>query len=375
MRFSITREALQEGLAASAAAVPTRAALPVLSNILIHAEDDAVRLSGTDMSIFVSLSVPAEVSEAGVVALPARQLLEISRVLDDAPVRFTTADGSDDGASAGVDIECGRSKFRLYGQAPDEFPDFPEIDFAGGWEMSAGELQTLIERTSFAVSTEDSRPILNGILWQLREAGTVMVATNGHRLAKMSRELDVTGSPADADLIIPPKALSQVQKLYPADTVLQIARSENHLAFRSADREVFTSLIEGPYPNYEQVIPKDNDKVATVNRAGLETAVRRVAVMADDSTRRVRLSFRSGDLGFKVQTPDLGEAEDALSLDYEGEDIQIGFNATYLLEVLRHMPEEDVRMTFKAPERAATFSPASGEPDYLCLVMPLRILD
>jgi len=375
MRFSITREALQQGLAASAAAVPTRAALPVLSNILIHAEDDAVRLSGTDMSIFVSLSVPAEVSEAGVVALPARQLLEISRVLDDAPVKFATADGNHDGATAGVDIECGRSKFRLYGQAPDEFPDFPEVDFASGWEMSAGELQTLIERTSFAVSTEDSRPILNGILWQLREAATVMVATNGHRLAKMSRELDVSGSPTEVDLIIPPKALSQVQKLYPADTVLQIARSENHLAFRSADREVFTSLIEGPYPNYEQVIPKDNDKAATVNRAALETAVRRVAVMADDSTRRVRLPFRSGDLGFKVQTPDLGEAEDALSLDYEGEDIQIGFNATYLLEVLRHMPEEDVRMTFKAPERAATFSPASGEPDYLCLVMPLRILD
>ncbi|WP_419939078.1 DNA polymerase III subunit beta [Candidatus Palauibacter sp.] len=375
MRFSITREALQKGLAASAAAVPTRAALPVLSNILIHAEDDAVRLSGTDMSIFVSLSVPAEISEAGVVALPARQLLEISRVLDDAPVKFAAADGNRDGVATGVDIECGRSKFRLYGQAPDEFPDFPEIDFADGWEMSAGELQTLIERTSFAVSTEDSRPILNGILWQLRGAATVMVATNGHRLAKMSRELDVSGPPAEADLIIPPKALSQVQKLYPADTVLQIARSENHLAFRSEDREVFTSLIEGPYPNYEQVIPSDNDKVAIVNRAALETAVRRVAVMADDSTRRVRLSFRSGDLGFKVQTPDLGEAEDALSLDYEGEDIQIGFNATYLLEVLRHMPEEDVRMTFKAPERAATFSPASDEPDYLCLVMPLRILD
>ena len=375
MRFSITREALQNGLGATAAAVPTRAALPVLSNILVQAQDDSVRLSGTDMSIFVSLSVPAEVSEPGVVALPARQLLEISRVLDDAPVKFAAADGNLDAAGSRVDIECGRSKFRLYGQAPDEFPDFPEIDFSSGWEVSAGELQTLIERTSFAVSTEDSRPILNGILWQLRGAETVMVATNGHRLAKISRELDGTGSPAETDLIIPPKALNQVQKLYPAETVLQVARSENHLAFRSEDREVFTSLIEGPYPNYEQVIPKDNDKTATVNRAALETAVRRVAVMADDSTRRVRLSFKAGDLGFKVQTPDLGEAEDAVSLDYEGEDIDIGFNATYLLEVLRHMPDEDVRMTFKAPERAATFSPATGEPDYLCLVMPLRILD
>ena len=372
MRFSITGEQLQQGLDASAAAIPTRAALPVLSNILIHAEDDAVRMSGTDMSIFVSRAVPAEVSEPGVVALPARQLREISRVLDDAPVRFAAASG--DASTTGVDIECGRSKFRLYGQAADEFPDFPDVDFAGGWEVSAGQLQDLIERTSFAVSTEDSRPILNGILWQLREASTVMVATNGHRLAKVTREIDVSGSPSDVDLIIPPKALSQVQR-YTSDTVLRIARSENHLAFRSEDLVVFTSLIEGPYPNYEQVIPKDNDKVAIVNRAALQTAVRRVAVMADDATRRVRLSFKAGDLGFKVQTPDLGEAEDAMSLDYEGEDIQIGFNATYLLEVLGHMPEEDVRMTFKAPERAATFSPAGGDLDYLCLVMPLRILD
>ncbi|WP_420633329.1 DNA polymerase III subunit beta [Candidatus Palauibacter sp.] len=375
MRFSITREVLQQGLGATASAVPTRAALPVLSNILIQAEDDAVRLSGTDMSIFVSLEVPAEVSEPGVVALPARQLLEISRVLDDAPVKFSAVDAQASGSGTGVGIECGRSKFMLYGQAPDEFPDFPEVDFATGWEMSAGDLQTLIERTSFAVSTEDSRPILNGILWQLHGGGTVMVATNGHRLAKMQQELGDGGAAAEADLIIPPKALNQVQKLYPSDAVLQIARSDNHLAFRSVDREVFTSLIEGPYPNFEQVIPKDNDKSATVNRAALETAVRRVAVMADDPTKRVRLSFTEGDLNFKVQTPDLGEAEDTLSLDYEGEDIEIGFNATYLLEVLRHMPDEDVHITFKAPERAATFSPASGEPDYLCLVMPLRILD
>ena len=375
MRFSITRDALQKGLTASASAVPTRAALPVLSNILIHAEDDTVRFSGTDMSMFVSLDVPAEVADPGVVALPARRLVEISRVLDDAPVKFADADADGADSATGVDITCGHSRFRLYGQAPDEFPEFPDVDFGEAWEMSAGELQSLIERTSFAVSTEDSRPILNGILWQLRAGETVMVATNGHRLARMRQKLGGVDVPEEVDLIIPPKALNQVQKLYPKEGALRVARSENHLAFRSDGREVFTSLIEGPYPNFEQVIPKDNDKVATVNRAALETAVRRVAVMADDQTKRVRLSFASGDLGFKVQTPDLGEAEDALSVDYEGDDIDIGFNATYLLEVLRHLPDEDVKMTFKAPERAATFEPASGDPDYLCLVMPLRILD
>lgn len=375
MRFSITREALQKGLGASASAVPTRAALPVLSNVLIQADGERVRFSGTDMSIFVSRGVVADISETGVVALPARQLVDISRVLDDAPVTFASADEDGTDSGTGVDITCGRSKFRLYGQAPDEFPEFPRVDFGTSWEMSAGELQALIERTSFAVSTEDSRPILNGILWQLRPAQAVMVATNGHRLAKMTQKLEGDETPGEVDLIIPPKALNQVQKLYPSDAVLQVARSENHLAFRSGDREVFTSLIEGPYPNFEQVIPKDNDKVATVNRAAFETAVRRVAVMASDATKRVRLSFTSGGVNFRVQTPDLGEAEDTLSLDYDGEDIDIGFNATYLLEVLRHMPDDDIRITFKAPERAATFAPAGGDPDYLCLVMPLRILD
>lgn len=375
MKFSITREALQEGLSASASAVPTRAALPVLSNILIQTEKNGVRLSGTDMSIFVSLVVPAEVVEPGVATLPAKRLVEISRVLDDAPVRFASA--TEDGAEVGtgVDIECGNSRFRLYGQAADEFPEFPDVDFDSAWEMSAGELQALIERTSFAVSTEDSRPILNGILWQLRDGETVMVATNGHRLARMRHELGGSGTPTEVDLIIPPKAMNQVQKLYPREAVLRVAKSENHLAFRSERRDVFTSLIEGPYPNFEQVIPKDNDKVATVDREALEAAVRRVAVMADDQTQRVRLSFSNGGVDLKVQTPDLGEAEDTLALDYEGEDIEIGFNAGYLQEVLRHMPKEDVKVTLKAPERAATFEPASDELDYLCLVMPLRILD
>jgi len=368
MKFSIPREALQSGLAAVASAIPTRTTLPVLSNILMKAEKGAVHLSGTDLDISVSLSVPADVSEEGAVTVPAKKLVEISRVLEDAPVKISTE-------GAQVEIECGRSKFKLYGLAEDEFPAFPDVDFSKSWKMKAGDLQTLIERTSFAVSTEESRPILNGVLWQLRPEESLMVATNGHRLAKMKQSVNGGGAPPEADLIIPPKALQQIQKLYPKDAELEIARSDNHLAFRSDDRRVYTRLIEGPYPNYDQVIPKDNDKEAIVNRSALEGAVRRMAVVASDQTHRVRLTFEEGALKFRVQTPDLGEAEDELPLDYQGENLEIGFNATYLLEILRYMPDDDVRMTFRAPERAATFSPASGDPEYLCLVMPLRLLD
>jgi DNA polymerase-3 subunit beta len=367
MKFAITRENLRSGLGAVAAAIPTRTTLPVLSNILMRASGDSLQLSGTDLDISVSLSVPADVEAEGAVTVPAKKLVEIARELEDAPVHIET-DGTQ------VQLACGRSRFKLYGLAEDEFPTFPEVDFTEAWKMTAGDLQQLISHTSFAVSTEESRPILNGVLWQLGPDGSVMVATNGHRLAKMRQALEGSGAP-EADLIIPPKALNQVERLYDAKDELELARSDNHLAFRSADRVVYTRLIEGPYPNYDQVIPKDNDKEAVANRAAFEAAIRRMAVVASDQTHRVRLSFEEGGVKFRVQTPDLGEAEDELQVEYRGEAIEIGFNATYLLEILRYLSDEDIRITFKAPERAATFSPASGQPDYLCLVMPLRLLD
>lgn len=367
MRLSITREQLERGLSGVATAIPSRTTLPVLSNILLQADGEALRLSGTDLDLAVSVSVPAEVSGEGAVTVPAKKLVEITRELAEAPVHIS-AEGDQ------VRIECGKSRFKLYGLPEDEFPAFPEVDFAESWRMTAAGLQELISCTSFAASSEESRPILNGVLWQVRKERTAMVATNGHRLAKMQWELEGTEAP-EADLIVPPKALHQVERLYGPEDELEIARSENHLAFRSADRLVYTRLIEGPYPNYEQVIPKDNDKEAVANRAAFEAAVRRMAVVASDQTHRVRLTLGDGVVRFRVQTPDLGEGEDELAVDYEGEALEIGFNATYLLEVFRHMPDEDVRMTFKAPERAATFEPASGEPDYMCLVMPLRLLD
>ena len=156
---------------------------------------------------------------------------------------------------------------------------------------------------------------------------------------------------------------------------MTVARSGNHLGFRSSDTEVFTRLIEGTYPNYEQVIPKDNDKVARVDTKSLEGAVRRMAVVASDQTHRIKLSFETDRVHLNVLTPDLGEGHDELELDYQGESLEIGFNANYLLEVLKYMPTEEVNITFKAPERAATIVPTDEDMDYLCLVMPLRLLD
>ena len=370
MRFTISREKLQEGLAAVTPTTPPKTTLPVLANILVETTDRGIRLSGTDLDIAVTTEVAADVETQGAITIPAKKLSEIAKELAPSPVRIATS------GEQRITIDCGRSHFKLLGLPRDEFPNFPTVKFDSSWRIRSGDLQKLIQHTAFAVSNEESRPILNGVLWELRPDNMRMVATNGHRLAKMDVPINSAGAPS-SDMIVPPKALDQIRRLFPQDEELEIARGDNHLGFRSPFTAVYTRLIEGPYPNYDQVIPRDNNRIATADRQSLISALRRMSVIASDQTHRIRLSFNSGLLRFSVQTPDLGEANDEMAIRYDGDPLDIGFNATYLLEILRYIPTDEVKLTFRAPERAATLEPEKwSEPgNYLCLVMPLRLLD
>jgi DNA polymerase-3 subunit beta len=370
MKLTITREQLQEGLVAVAASVPAKTTLPILSNILLEATKDGIRLSGTDLDIAVSTTVSASVDQEGAITLPARKLVEIVRELPSAAIRLTAS------GEQRVTIECGRSKFRLLGLPREEFPAFPAVKFDGGWRTSSRDLQKLIAHVAFAASTEESRPILNGVLWELRPDRMRMVATNGHRLARMDVPTSSGGS-AQADLIVPPKALEQIRRLFKEEDEVEIARSENHLGFRSGGTQIYTRLIEGPYPNYEQVIPRENDKAATADKAAFTAALRRMSIVASDQTHRIRMGFANGSCKLSVQTPDLGEAQEEITVSYEGDPLEIGFNAAYLLEILKYIPTDELRMTFKAPERAATCEPVGWDDpaSYLTLVMPLRLVD
>ena len=370
MRLTISREKLQEGLAAVTASIPAKTTLPVLANILLETTERGIRLSGTDLDIAVTTEVSADVEAPGAVTIPAKKLSEIARELPPSPVKMAAV------GEQRVTLECGRSRFKLLGLPRDEFPTFPSVKFSESWRVKSGDLQKLISHTAFAVSTEESRPILNGVLWELKPDKMAMVATNGHRLAKMEIPTSSNSGPSH-ELIIPPKALEQVKRLFPAEEELEIARGENHIGFRSPFTSVFTRLIEGPYPNYELVIPRDNDRTAVIDKAALVGALKRMSVVASDQTHRIRLSFNTGMLKFSVQTPDLGEAQDELPIRYVGDQLDIGFNASYLLEILRYIPTDEVKLTFKAPERAATLEPEgwSDTAVYLCLVMPLRLVD
>ncbi|MEX2465825.1 MAG: DNA polymerase III subunit beta [Gemmatimonadota bacterium] len=368
MNFTITRQNLHTGLAAVSASIPSKTTLPVLSNILFEADEDAVWMSGTDLDVAVRVRVPADVKEKGSLTAPGKKLQEITRELPDQAIDVSTRGDQ-------IEMRCGRSHFKLNGLPAEEFPKLAEVDFSTGLSVTGKDLNRLIHHTAFAVSTEESRPILNGVLWELRAGEMRMVATNGHRLARMGVKVEDTGT-TSADFIVPPTALQQVQRLFKDDDALQVARSGNHLGFKGERTEVYTRLIEGTYPNYDQVIPKDNDKVATVQKKALESAVRRMAVVASDQTHRIRLKFEPGRVHLNVLTPDLGEGHDEIEIGYDSDEIEIGFNANYLLEVLKYMPTDEVDIAFKAPERAATIVPTDGgELDYLCLVMPLRLLD
>ena len=367
MKVKLTRENFQKGLSAVAATIPTRTTLPVLSNILVETAGDRLRVRGTDLDISVSIETPAEIERQGAITMPAKKVADIARELPEASVELEATGGR-------VSLICGKAKFRLNSLPSDEYPSFPEVPFDDGWSMKSGELQSLSAHTTFAASAEESRPILNGVLWQVRGEAMCMVATNGHRLAKMAVKLESAPS-GDIDLIVPPKALQQVERLFSAEDELRIGRSESHLGFRTDRIEIYTRLIEGPYPSYEQVLPQDNDKECIVDRAALTSAIKRMSIIASEQTHRVKLSFAPDRLALAVQTPDLGEAEDEIPIEYKGEPVDIGFNASYMLEVLKYIESDDVLLTMKAPERPATLQPVGTDQDYICLVMALRLLE
>ncbi len=367
MDLTITRQNLHRALSAVTACLPAKTSLPVLSNILVECVDGGVRISGTDLDLWLRTTVPADVKTPGSVTVPGKKLEELAREMREAPVSMQLQGDQ-------LNIHCGRSQFKVNGLPAEEFPALPEIDFGQGWSVVAKELHELIQKTAFAVSDEESRPVLMGVLWELREDEMRMVATNGHRLARMAVKAG-SGGAEGKDFIVPPLALSHVQRLSDPEDEVEAAAGGNHLGFRLGATEVYTRLIEGTYPNYEQVIPKDNDRVARTTREDLARAVRRMGVMTSDQTHKIKLSFAAEQVRMNVTTPDLGEAHDELDVEYAGEPLEIAFNAVYLQEVLKVMGSEEVKMAFKTPERAATIEPGDGDSDYLCLVMPLRLVD
>jgi DNA polymerase III subunit beta len=370
MEFSISRNALQKELGFVQGIVEKKNTIPVLSNLLIESiGENTVRLTGTDLDTTIRCDVEANISQPGSICIQARKLFEIARFLPDAQVSFRK--DQNDWAS----VKCERSVFRIAGVPKDNFPEVPTFKSVQ-IKLPSGIFKTFIERTIFAITQEESRYTLSGAKFQLSETGARMVTTDGHRLAFIERKNIGENIPKGGlDVLIPRKTLAELNKLTSSDEGdIKFGADENHVYFEVGSRLLISRLLSGQFPNYEMVMPKENNQVLEVNGTQLSQMIRRVAVMADDRSRAIRLQLGPGRLELSSQSAEEGEASESLMAEYEGSEIQIGFNAQYLQDFLNVTGDSSIKLEFKDGNTQAQMRPASeSEYDYRYVIMPMRI--
>ncbi len=371
MQFSVSKSALLKELNLLQGIVEKKSTIPILSNVLIEtANESTISLIATDLDVSLQTECAAESGRAGSMVLQARKLFEIVRNLPDAEINFAKEDND------WVKVVCAASEFRIVGQAKEHFPSTPKADQAGV-TIPAGILHSLINRTVFAITQEESRYALNGALLSFGEGRLQMVATDGHRLALAAASLEQAKDGGDSlRVIIPKKALIELSKLTAgADEEVEMSRDENHLYFEIRGRHLTSRMLAGQFPNYDLVLPKNNDKSISLNVDKITQAIKRAALMADERSHGVKVDLSSGKLSITSQSADVGEAREVIALDYTGDNLSIGFNAQYVLDFLGVVGTDEVLFEFKDEQSPALLRPSGeGQSDYKYVVMPMRLL-
>jgi DNA polymerase-3 subunit beta len=365
MEVQVKRSSLLRELIPMQGIVERRTTIPVLSHILLRAENDRLYLASTDLDVSLTSSCEAELSGSGSIAVQARKFLEIIRAVNAEDVSLKLED------EKRLRIAAGNSQFKINGLAAEDFPTLPEVPMTEKLTIPFGLLKKAVGRIIFAVSTEESRFQLNGALLKLNDGGLELVATDGHRLALV--ENDLAGSKAADGVLVPRKALQELLR-FEEEGDLSFCRSDHHLSFRLGSRELICRILEGTFPDYNRVISKENDRQAEFEKKALSQAVQRVALLTGDRARAVRLELDKGRLVIKAANPDLGEAEEELECKYEGEELQIGMNPDYLIHFLSALDTDNVRLDLKDENTQCIGYPVNGEDKrFLCVIMPMRI--
>lgn len=349
--------------------IERRAAIPILANILLTAADGEVLLLATDLEIGLRSRCEASVARPGTLTLPARKLFDIVRALPETEVRIEQ-DGS------GVKIAADRFESRMSTLPPDDFPSLPVPPEGAPSEVLPGAmLRLMIERTQFAITAEDTRYFLNGALFLLGTDGMSMVATDGHRLALVTVPQPAAAGRAPSQALVPKKTLVELLRVLVEDARdLRFTQGENHLFFEAGGRLLISRMIDGQFPAYERVIPKTNDKRIDFDRDRLASAVRRVAILSSERSRAVRFVIGPAQVEVAASSPEFGEAREQMAVDYDGPEMQICFNATYLLDFLGVVDTDRVTLEFKDEASQALMRPLSPEGhEYLYVVMPMRV--
>ncbi|MCH6558031.1 MAG: DNA polymerase III subunit beta [Nitrospirae bacterium] len=376
MKLRIERDELLTGLQRVQGVVEKRNTMPILSNILLEARSDGVNIIATDLEIGMRGLYKAAVTQTGSVTLSARKLYEILKELREGEIELTVADNN------WTTIQAGKSQFKIVGLPSQDYPALPSIEREGLTPLTGVGFGDLIRKTLFAVGDNDARYILNGLLVTLTaiEKKTMLrlVGTDGHRLAVAEQEVteaSAKDAPREIKAIIPKKAALEMRRLLEEeDGEPLIGFSKNLMIFRKSGLLLTSRLMEGTYPNYQQVVPKDKEveKRVTVDRAELEGALRRVAVLSRDKTHAVRVTFAPGRITLFSSNPDFGEATEELQARYEGQTLVTGFNARYLLDVLAVMDGDGVTLQMEAPLSPCLIRDPES-PGFASVVMPVKV--
>ena len=362
-KFKVTKEKILDGLQRVQNVVSTRTTLPILSNVLVQSGSNGLHLTTTDLDVAVRCTVEAEVTKAGATTLPARRLFTILKEAPAAEIEFEIDDRN---AAA---IRCGSSFYKIMGLPEEEFPPFPKADGAKNLKLDQAVLRDMLRKTSYAVSNDETRYVLNGVYMAFKGDKLTVVATDGRRLALIEHDADVPKG-GESELIIPTKTVGELLRLLADKGDAAIAVGENQVIFKLDGTTLVSKLIEGTYPNFRQVIPAEAKERVALERETFLAAVHRTAIMASEKSQSIKLNFAKNNLTITANTPEVGEAKETLAINYKGKEVSIAFNPQYLMDPLRNLDADEVFL-----ELTDELSPGVVKINapFLYVLMPMRL--
>lgn len=371
MEITLSKFDLLKELTATQGVVERKTTIPILSNYLFEAAGDKLSLTATDLDLSLRTSCSAKVKKEGSCTIPARKLYDYVKLLPDGDITIRLLENH------WVNIRCGRSNTKMVGMARSNFPALPAFPSAGAVKIPAKVLRAMISKTIFAIANEESRYTLNGALMVLKPESMTMVATDGHRLAHVERPGEkFDGVSGEMKTLVPKKAMNELRILLDAtdEEHIEFAKDESTLFFRIGGRLLTSRQLTGQFPNYEAVLPKDNNKSVTVRCEDLSGAIQRVAQFADERSGAIRMRIEKNELKVSSSSTETGESEDSIETNYVGDTVTIGFNSVYLLDFLKASTAGEIRLEFKDAQSAGQLRPEEGdEYKYRYIVMPMRI--
>lgn len=343
--------------------VSTRTTLPILANVLIRTDGERVRMTTTDFDVGISGSIEAQIEREGASTLPARRLVTIVGSLPSSEVEVEVD------AKNVASIRCGQSFFKILGLPEEEFPPLPTMAEARTFTIKQRELKDGLRKTAYAISTDETRYVLNGILFAFKESRLTMVATDGRRLAMMTMDLEFPETD-EVDIIVPTKCINELARLLSDEGELKMNVSESQVSFEVNGTILISKLIEGNYPNYRQVIPGEARERVAIERELFLNAVHRVSLLSSEKSNSVKLAFTRNNVEIAANTPDVGEARESIPVNYKGRDLTIAFNPEFLMAPLRNLPDDEVFL-----DLIDEMSPGvvKIQTPFLYVLMPMRV--